>query len=153
MSSPSRSRALSRVGIATRLAATVAALSVLAVGQLTDSNDLFPFGALSQYATPRDMDGTVKSTFLMVETVNGDEQRVPLNPHYVGVSRSEVESQLGRIRSDPSLLQGLANASEQLRPNADRFAVMHLLRNTYQLIDGEQQGDPATEELATWTVQ
>lgn len=144
---------MGRVGIATRLVATAAVLSVLAVGQLTDSNDLFPFGALSQYATPRDMDGTVRSTYLVVDTINGSQQRVPLTPRDVGVSRAEVESQVSRIRSEPSLLQALANAYEELRPDADRFAVMYLMRDTYQLVDGVRQGDPTTEELATWTVQ
>jgi hypothetical protein len=144
---------MGRVGIAVRLAATAAVLSVLAVGQLTDSNDLFPFGALSQYATPRDMDGTVRSTFLLVETINGDERRLPITPSDVGVSRAEVESQVSRIRSDPSLLQPLANAYEKLRPDADRFAVMHLMRETFQLVDGVRQGEPETEELARWAVQ
>lgn len=146
-------RRVSRLGISWRLTLTALALAVLTLGQLHDTNDYFPLGSLSQYATPRDMDGTVGSTYVVADTVRGDRVRVPLNPEGVGVGRADIEAQLGRIVDDPSLLQALANAWAELHPEADQYARLTVMRDTYQLVDGRQDGEPSTEVLTTWEVQ
>ena len=77
---------MSRPGAATltpaargwRLAVVAVGLVVLGYAQFADTNDLFPFGSLSQYATARDMNGTVRSVFLEAEPAPGDgAARVP----------------------------------------------------------------------------
>lgn len=146
-------RRVSRVGIAWRLGLTAAALVILMLGQLRDTNDYFPLGSLSQYATARDMNGTVRSTFIVADTVSGTQVRVPLNPRGVGIGRADIEAQLNRIIDDPSLLQGIADAWAELHPDADQYVKLYLMRNTYQLVDGIQQDNPATEELTTWEVR
>ncbi|TDE10385.1 hypothetical protein [Jiangella asiatica] len=146
-------RKISRVGVGWRLGVTAVALTVLTFGQLHDTNDYFPLGSLSQYATPRDMDGTVRSVYMLADTTGGDQVRVPLNPGGVGVGRADIESQLDRIVADPSLLQGIADAWSELHPEADPYVRLYVMRDTFQLEDGLQQGTPTTEELTTWEVR
>ncbi len=146
-------RRISRAAVWWRLAVTAIALTILTLGQLHDTNDYFPLGSLSQYASARDMDGVVQSTYMIADTVSGDEVRVPLNPQGVGVGRADIESQLDRIVADPSLLQGIAHAWSELHPDADQYDKLYVKRDTYQLEDGIQQGVPQTEELTSWEVQ
>ncbi|WP_026877589.1 hypothetical protein [Jiangella gansuensis] len=153
MSSEPTLRRLSRAGKGWRLGVTAVALVILTMGQLHDTNDYFPLGSLSQYATPRDMDGTVRSVYMLADTAGGEQVRVPLNPHGVGVGRADIESQLDRIVDDPALLQGIADAWSELHPDADPYVKLYVMRDTYQLADGRQQGAPDTEELTTWEVR
>ncbi|PSK98300.1 hypothetical protein CLV30_12086 [Haloactinopolyspora alba] len=141
------------MGVWWRLGATAVALTILTLGQLQDTNDYFPLGSLSQYATPRDMDGTIRSTYILADTVSGDQVRVPLNKDGVGVGRADIESQMDRILDDPSLLQGLADAWSELHPEADQYTALYVMRDTYQLEDGIQQGEATTEELTMWEVR
>lgn len=153
VSSDPTARRVSRVGLWWRLSLTWVALVILALGQLNDTNDYFPLGSLSQYASPRDMNGTVRSVYILADTVSGDQVRVPLNPGGVGVGRADIEAQLGRIVDDPSLLQVIANAWSQLHPDADQYTTLYVMRDTYQLVDGLRQGDRTTQELTTWEVR
>lgn len=144
---------LTRTGLWSRLSLTAVALVILALGQLHDTNDYFPLGSLSQYASPRDMDGVVRSTYMLADTASGDRVRVPLHADGVGVGRADIESQLDRILDDPSLLQAIAEAWSELHPDADPYVKLYLMRDTHQLADGIRQGDPTTEELTTWEVR
>lgn len=119
---------------------------------MLDTNDLFPLGSLSQYATARDMDGTVRSVYLEADTADGRRVRVALDAREVGVGRAEVEGQLARVLADPSLLQALADARSELRPQEPPLRTLHLMRSERQLRDGVEVGTPAVEELATWRV-
>lgn len=153
MSSEPAVRRLSRRGLVWRLGVTGVALVILTMGQLQDTNDYFPLGSLSQYATPRDLDGTVRSVYMMAETESGERVRVPLNPQGVGIGRADIESQLNRIVDDPSLLQAIANSWSELHPGADPYVKLYVMRSTHQLKDGIQQGDPDIEKLTTWEVR
>ena len=144
---------LGPLGVTWRLAAVAAALSMLVVGQVQDNNDLFPFGSLSQYATARDPDGTVNSVYVLADTADGEQVRVPLNPTGVGVGRAEIENQLDRVLADPSLLQALADAHAGLHPDEAPYTLLYLMRDTHQLDDGRPTGEVSTTELATWTVR
>ncbi len=139
-------------GATWRLAVVAVALAVLVVGQVEDTNDLFPFGSLSQYATARDPDGTVRSVYVLADTTAQEQVRVPLSATGVGVGRAEIENQLGRVVADPSLLQGLADAHAGLHPDEPRYTALYLMRDTSQLSRGRPTGEVSTEELARWTV-
>jgi hypothetical protein len=136
-----------------RLAVVAAALSVLATAAFVDTDDYFPLGRLSQYASAQDRDGTVRSVYILADTAAGEQVRVPLNPTGVGVGRAEIEGQLGRIIDDPSLLQAIANAWEALHPDQPQYRTLYLMRDTYHLVAGSPSGRRATEELTRWRVQ
>ena len=152
-SEPSEPIRLKRLPRAWRLTATAAVLGVLAAAQVVDTNDWFPFGSLSQYATARDLNGAVKSISIEAVDASGETVRVPLNQTGVGVGRAEIEGQLGRILADPALLQSLADAHAGLHPDEPAYRELTVVRSTRTLVDGRPSGEPTLETLATWTVQ
>lgn len=136
-----------------RLAAAAAALAGLVLGQVHDTNDYWPLGSLSQYATGSDPNGQVRSLYMLADTTDGEQVRVPLNPRGVGVGRAEVEYQLDRILDDPSLLQSIADAQEALHRDRAAYTKLYVMRDNYQLVDGVRSGQVSTEELTTWVVR
>ncbi len=143
---------LGRVAVTWRLTAVALCLAVLTVGQLTDDNDLFPLGSLSQYATARDPNGTVNSAYVLADTTAGTTVRVPLTPRGVGVGRAEIENQIDRILADPSLLEALADAHAGLHPQEPRYTRLVLFRTVSQLRDGRATGEVFETELTRWDV-
>lgn len=143
---------LGRAALAWRLVAVVLALTVLTVGQVTDDNDLFPLGSLSQYATARDPNGTVASAYVLADTTAGTTVKVPLTPTGVGVGRAEIENQLPRIVAEPRLLQALADAHAGLHPDEPRYTRLVLYRTVSQLRDGRATGEVTETELTRWDV-
>ncbi len=152
-SEPSDEIKLRRLPRAWRLTATAVVLGVLATAQVVDTNDWFPLGSLSQYATARDLNGTVRSISIDAVDASGETLRVPLNQTGVGVGRAEIEGQLGRILDDPSLLQSIADAHAGLHPDDPPYRELAIVRSTRALVDGRPVGDATRETLATWTVQ
>ncbi|MEW1958893.1 hypothetical protein [Kineococcus sp. NPDC059986] len=142
---------LSPRSVAWRVAALGAGVAVLLGGQLADTNDWFPLGSLSQYATPRPADGSVVSTSLEGTTVDGRTVPVPLSPAAVGLSRAELEGQGQRIIADPALLGDIARSRAALHPGADRLRQLRLVRSEQQMRDARLVGPTEVRVLATWT--
>lgn len=136
-----------------RLSAIVVGLCILGYGQLADTNDIFPLGSLSQYGKARDPNGTVTTFYLEADTTAGTRVRVPLDPRGVGVGRSEIESQVGRIRADHSLLQAIADAQAGLHPDRPQYRTVYLMISTRQLKDGKAVGEPKITQNVEWQVR
>ncbi|MBD0292360.1 MAG: hypothetical protein ICV70_02130 [Jiangellaceae bacterium] len=158
MSPPPASQAdvhrLSRWSTSWRVLAAAAGIAALAHGTVADSDDFFPFGSMSQYASAHELDGQVRSAYMLADTETGRKQiPVPLHATGTGIGRAEVEGQLGRLVEDPSLLQTIADAYRAIHPERDQFTVLYLMRDTYQLRDGYVTGRPVTAELARWVVR
>ncbi|QDB78384.1 hypothetical protein FE251_02580 [Georgenia wutianyii] len=143
-------RRLSAAGLAARMVGTVAALGVLAYGQVADTNDLFPLGTLSQFATARDLDGTVRSTYLLADTAGEQGRRIAMNEQTIGVARAEVEGQLQRIIDRPELMQSLVDAYAALQPGREPIETLYLMRSIQQLAGGYVVGEPEQVELLRW---
>ncbi|MEE6281733.1 hypothetical protein [Georgenia sunbinii] len=141
---------LSTAGLVTRVVAMVAALGVLGYGQLADTNDLFPLGTLSQYATARDLNGTIRSTYLLADTAAGDGQRIAMNERSIGVARAEIEGQLDRILARPELMQAVVDSRAALDPGAPLIETLYLMRSVQQLENGYVVGEPEQIELLRW---
>jgi len=146
-------RRLSRAGLVARVVATFAALGVLAYGQVADTNDLFPLGTLSQFATARDLNGTVRSTYLLADTADGESRRIAMNKQTIGVARAEVEGQLERILDRPELMQALVDGYAALKPDEPAIETLYLMRSVQQLEDGYVVGEPEQIELLRWTAR
>lgn len=142
---------LSAVRSGWRILVLLLGLGVLLTAQLRDTNDWFPLGSLSQYATPRASDGTVVSTFLEGTTADGEVVRVALSAGSVGLTRSELESQQGRVVEHPELLGELARSRAELHPGAPVLDGLRLVRSTVQLRDSSAQGEPELQVLAEWS--
>lgn len=145
-------RVLGRSARTWRLAVAGAGLAVLASAQLVDTNDWFPLGSLSQYASAHDPAGTVRSVHLDAVDSTGATVPVPLNPTGVGVGRAEIEGQLGRILADPALLQSIFDAHAALHPDEPAYVEILVVRSTRQLQGGRPVGDAVLDTLTTWQV-
>ncbi|WP_193071698.1 MULTISPECIES: hypothetical protein [unclassified Brevibacterium] len=137
-----------------RLGATAVALIILTCGQFLNTNDFFPLGSLTQYATAKDLNGTVNSTCIEAQFPGEDEpRRLGFNPATVGIERGDIESQLDRVITHPELLQTLADSFERLHPDEPKPEKMILCRSVTQLENGRSVGEPEHKILATWEVQ
>ena len=145
---------LGRVALAWRLGAVLLAIGVLVAGQVHDTDDYFPLGSLSQYGAPKDLNGTVRSVYLEGQLPGESEPKViGLSHASTGVARGEIEGQLQRFVDDPALLQALADAYAELRPERPQPEVLYLRRSVVQLENGHAVGEPEMLTLATWEVQ
>lgn len=133
-----------------RVSVATAGLAILGVAQVVDTNDWFPLGSLSQYGAAKDPNGSVVSFHVEALTTTGERIPVRLTPNGVGVGRSEVESQVARIRADPSVLQGIVDAHAGLHPSQPAFVQVYLMREQRQLRDGRAVGEPTVREVVAW---
>lgn len=145
---------LSRRSLTWRLSCVLACVTVLIAAQFVDTDDYFPLGSLSQYGAPKDLNGSVRSVYLEARFVGENAPRgLGLSHRSTGVARGEIEGQLGRFVDDPSLLQSIADAYAELRPDRAQPAVLYLRRSVHRLQDGHVVGEPEILTLAEWTVR
>ncbi|TGD13814.1 hypothetical protein [Brevibacterium sp. S111] len=151
---PTRVKPLSKLGIGWRVVVPAAALVVLTCGQFLNTNDFFPLGSLTQYATAKDLNGTVGSTCIAAQFPGEDEpRRLGFNAATVGIERGDVESQLDRVIAHPELMQSMADSYVRLHPLEPKPETMILCRTTTQLKNGLSVGEPEETTLATWEVR
>lgn len=145
---------MSTLGMGWRIAVTAVALIILTAGQFLNTNDFFPLGSLTQYATAKDLNGEVNSTCIAAQFPGEDEpRRLAFNTATVGIERGDVESQLQRVIDNPELLQTLADSYIRLHPGQPEPEKMILCRDTTQLSNGRSVGEPVTRTLAEWEVR
>lgn len=144
---------LKKSGYVWRAVSALLVFSVLAVGQVVNTNDWFPLGSLSQYSYGRPSNTPTKSIRIIATTTEGKETRVPLNNTGVGIGRAEVEGQLDRILAEPYRLEGLARAWNGLHPNRPQYTKLRVERTIAYVENGKPTGDYDVEVLTTWDVQ
>lgn len=142
-------RAMNRLSAGWRVGAAAAALAVLCGGQALDTNDWFPLGSLSQYSSARDLDSTVARTVLEMRFA-GDAEFTPVGISHgnVGIVPGDLDSHLGALRRDPSLLEPLARNYAELHPDAEAIEEIRLRRRIHQLENGRAVGEPTFEDVA-----
>lgn len=145
-------RPLSRPAIAWRIAAALIGIGLAINGSLRMSDDVWPFGPLSQYAFSPAPDSTIVIT--RVEGLLADGQRIdlPLRVGTAGIGRAEIEARIPQIRANPSLLQGVAEGWQARHQDASDLRTVWLVQDVTQLVDGKK-GPTRLVELATWTVR
>ena len=88
-----RVKPLSKFSIGWRIIVPAIAFVILTCGQFLNTNDFFPLGSLTQYATAKDLNGTVGSTCIEAQFPGEDEpRRLGFNTATVGIERGDVES-------------------------------------------------------------
>lgn len=140
---------LSRRGRAVRGAVTVAGGLALLAGTLWGSNDHFPFGPFTMYATARRTDGYVRQT--RVEAVDATGHRATIGDAQTGLRRAEIEGQIPGFREDPERLAALAEAHAIRRPDAPPLVRIDVVQWRYQLEDGKPSGDVTKQLVVSWT--
>ena len=151
---PASAKPLSKISIGWRIVVPAIAFVILTCGQFLNTNDFFPLGSLTQYATAKDLNGTVNSTCIEAQFPGEDEpRRLGFNAATVGIERGDVESQIDRVIAHPELLQSMADSYIRLHPDEPEPETMILCRTTTQLKNGLAIGEPEKTTLATWEVR
>ncbi|GAB3818683.1 hypothetical protein [Kribbella italica] len=144
---------LGRVGKTVRVVVAVVGVVLLVNGSVRMSDDMWPFGPMSQYAMTVPDDASITFTRIQAETDAGTSVDVPLNIEGAGVARAEIEARTGEIVKDPSLLQQVADGWARKHPDEPKYVKLELIRDTTQLVEGRVDGPPKAEVMATWQVR
>jgi hypothetical protein len=134
-----------------RAVLTVAGIALLLNGSLRMSDDVWPFGPMSQYAFSPTADATIVIT--RVEGMLADGRRIdlPLRPEAVGIGRAEIEAQIPAIQADPSLLRAVVSGWSRNHPEP-RLRQVWLVQDVTRLEDG-RRGPTELVEIASWVVR
>jgi hypothetical protein len=144
-------RRLSSTGRGWR-AATLTGLVLLSLyGSLRGTDDLWPFGPMTQFAFYVGPDSEIRSLRVDALTTDGEVVPVPLHANGVGVARAEIEGQLTQIIKDPSLLQSIAVAQRRLHPDEPQYRRLWVREEVTTLRDGRAAG-VHDETRAIWDV-
>lgn len=144
---------LGRVGKAVRILVALAGIGLLINGSVRATDDVWPFGPMSQYAGAVADDASITYTRISAQTDAGTTVDVPLNIEGAGVARAEIEARTGEIVADPSLLQSVADGWARKHPDQPKYVKLELIRDTTTLVKGRVEGPPKSEVLATWQVR
>jgi hypothetical protein len=137
-------------GLAVRLVATAVGLVLLLAGTLAGTDDDFPFGPFRMFATTDDWSAPI--SIARAQITDTDGRTIELTPANSGVRRAEIEGQLGRFRTDPRLLTGLADAYRAHNPDAPRPRTVTVLLRHHQISRAGPTGRYTDEVVATWTL-
>lgn len=144
---------LGRIGRMVRIAVAVIGVALLVNGTVRATDDVWPFGPMSQYAGSVADDASITFIRISAQTDAGTTVDVPLNIEGAGVARAEIEARTGEIVKDPSLLQQVADGWARKHPDQPQYVKLELIRDTTQLVKGRVDGPPTPEILATWEVR
>lgn len=134
-----------------RLAIGVSMVVVLLTAQFMRADDWFPLGSLGQYAYPRDPDGAVINTYMTGVTIDGDEVRIGLTTASAGITRVELETQLGALTENPSILAGIVAVWESNRPGVE-LASVAVRQTVHRMQNGALHGDVEERVVLEWEV-
>jgi hypothetical protein len=140
---------MSRASYAWRIAASLLGIGLLLNGSLRMSDDVWPFGPLSQYAFSPTKDATIVIT--RVEGLLADGRRIdlPLRVETAGISRAEIEARIPQLTADPSLLRSVADGWTSRHPGEPALIRVWIVQDQTRLDDG-RVGPSRLVELASW---
>jgi hypothetical protein len=137
--------------LAWRIAAAVLGIGLLLNGSLRMSDDVWPFGPLSQYAFSPAKDATIVITRVEVRLADGRRIDAPLNIETAGIGRAEVEARIPQIVADPSLLRAIVDGWTVRHPREPAVQQAWLVQDETTLVSG-RPGATRVVELASWEV-
>jgi hypothetical protein len=146
-----RERRLSGWSKTWRILVALLGIALVVNGSLRMSDDVWPFGPMSQYAfSPAENDAIV---ITRVEGLLRDGRRIdlPLRVETAGIGRAEIEARIPQIKADPSLLRAVADGWSARHPGEPPLSRLWLVQDQTRLVNG-RKGPTELIELATWTV-
>lgn len=135
-----------------RIAASVAGILLLLNGSLRMSDDVWPFGPLSQYAFSPPEDDTIMITRVDGGLADGRRIDLPLRSGVSGISRAEIEARIPEIEANPSLLRTVSDGWQRNHPDQPAIGQVWLVQDVTTLAHGRPAATK-TVELAHWVVQ
>ena len=145
-------RPISRLGLGWRIAVALAGIALLLNGSLRMSDDIWPFGPLSQYAFSPPKDATIVITRVEGRLADGRRIDLPLRVGTAGISRAEIEARIPEITADPSLLRSVADGWAAWHPAEPPLRQLWLVQDETRLVDSHKSPTRMVE-LTTWVVQ
>ena len=145
-------RPVTRGGLAWRVGVAVLGIGLLLNGSLRASDDLWPFGPLSQYAFSPPPDATIVITRVEGRLADGRRIDLPLRVGTAGISRAEIEARMPAIVADPSLLRTVAEGWTERNRTQPPVMELWLVQDETRLVDGHK-GDTRLVEITSWQVQ
>jgi hypothetical protein len=127
-------------------------IALLLNGSLRMSDDVWPFGPLSQYAFSPPRDATIVITRVEGQLADGRRIDLPLRVESTGISRAEIEARIPEIVTDPSLLRSVVDGWTARHPREPPIRQVWLVQDETHLVDG-RRGPTRLVELASWEVQ
>ncbi|MBP2350761.1 hypothetical protein JOF29_001844 [Kribbella aluminosa] len=131
----------------------VAGIVLLVNGSVRASDDLWPFGPMSQYAMVVADDESIVFTRISAVTDADTTVDVPLSIEGAGVGRAEIEARAGEIVRNPALLQQVADGWARKHPDKPQYVSLSLIQDTTTLAGGRVSGPPVPNVLTTWKVR
>ena len=144
-------RPISWPSLAWRIAVALLGIGLLLNGSLRMSDDVWPFGPLSQYAFSPAKDATIVITRVEVQLLDGRRIDAPLNVESAGIGRAEVEARIPQILADPSLLRAVVDGWTVRHPREPAVQQAWLVQDETRLAGG-RPGQTRLIELASWQV-
>lgn len=144
-------RSTSRWSQTWRIAVAVLGIGLLLNGSLRMSDDVWPFGPLSQYAFSPTDDDSIVITRVEARLADGRRIDLPLRPGVSGISRAEIEARIPQITADPTLLRSVADGWMRRHSDQPRVEQLWLVQDQTRLVSG-RAGPTELVELTTWTV-
>ena len=144
-------RSMSRTSRTWRVLVALVGIALLLNGSLRMSDDVWPFGPMSQYAFSPPADDTIVVTRVEARLADGRRVELPLRVSVSGISRAEVEARVPAIEADPSLLRGVVRGWSSRHPAEPAVRQAWLVQDVTELSRGRPTG-AGRVELATWTV-
>ncbi|GAB3297043.1 hypothetical protein EK0264_15650 [Epidermidibacterium keratini] len=141
--------ALTRTGLVTRLGLSAIAFVLLLGGTFFGSDADFPFGPFKMYSNRNDPNGTVRS--LRLEGVNVEGELFAISAGDVGLRRAELEGSLPQMKSDPKLMEVIADRYAANNPDAPELTELHVVVRIKTLKDGKETGEFVDKIEAKWT--
>jgi hypothetical protein len=142
---------IAKWSLAWRIAVAVLGIGLLLNGSLRMSDDVWPFGPLSQYAFSPPADATIVITRVEGRLADGRRIDLPLRVESAGISRAEIEARIPEITADPSLLRSVVDGWARRHPGGPEIQQVWLVQDETHLVDG-RRGRTRLVELASWEV-
>lgn len=127
---------------------TAVVVTLTLAGTVWGLDDDFPFAPFRMYARARGLDTAVNDTWPWATDSEGEEFR--LSQARTGIRRAEVEGQLGRFQSDPSLMKVLVEAYEVRHPDAPEIVRVEIRTRRIEMSDGAPTGAESVTVRAEW---
>jgi hypothetical protein len=134
-----------------RIVVALLGIALVVNGSLRESDDVWPFGPMSQYAFSPSDDDAIVITRVEGQLADGRRIDLPLRVETAGIGRAEVEARIPAIKADPSLLRAVADGWTARHPSDPPLVQVWLVQDETRLVDG-RKGPTTLVELATWRV-
>lgn len=139
---------LSTRGRVLRVVATLIVGALTVAGTLFGDDDHFPFAPFRMFSTADKPNEPIR--VLRMDGVDRTGRRLVLDEHNSGVRRAEVEAQIERFKTDPSLLRSVQEAYASRNPGAAPLVEVDIVEVQHHLRHAQPTGEVTEVVLVVW---